>query len=153
MVDTPNSKKKIPGLKSIFTLAIVAAVAYFGNVEVQSYLGRKAVANTGFTPISLELALVAAKAEDKLILADMSAIWCSSCRRLDAEVFGDSVVQQAIREKYIFSRIEYESDEGEAFMEKYNVTGFPTLLVLDAEGNLVRQLPLTFDPQEFASMI
>jgi thioredoxin-related protein len=53
----------------------------------------------------------------------------------------------------VFARIEYESEEGEAFMEKYQVRGFPTVLILDAEGNKLMQLPLTFSPTAFVDMI
>ncbi len=150
MSESPATKKKTRSIvRTVVTLAITVAAVYFGNVEVQSYLGRKAVAATGLDPVSLEQALVQAKTGDRLVLADMSAIWCPSCRRLDREVFGNLAVQEAIRAKYVFSRIEYESAEGEAFMETYGVRGFPTLLILDARGNLVRELPITFDPERF----
>ena len=131
----------------------VFAVVYFANVEVRSYLGRKALANTGLESISLNEALQKAQAENKLVLADMSAIWCPTCRKLDKEVLSNNGVKLAIDEKYVFSRIEYESAEGEAFMEKYGVRGFPTLLILDAAGNKIRQLALTFDPDQFVSQL
>ena len=116
-------------------------------------IDRLIVAGTGFEAISLEQALAVAGANGKPVLVDMSAIWCASCRMLDKKVFGDPAVQQAIRSHYVFCRIEYESDQGEALMETYNVRGFPTLLILDAQGNLVRELPLTFDPEQFISLI
>ena len=150
MTDT-RSRKKPLALRTVVTLAITVAVVYFGNVEVQSYLGRTAVAATGLESLPLEQALVQALADKRQVLVDMSAIWCSSCRRLDKQVFGDPAVRQAIQAKYVFSRIEYESDEGEALMEAYGVRGFPTLLILDAQGNLVRKLPITFDPRRFAA--
>lgn len=128
--------------------AIIAGV-YFANVEVQTYLGEKALQATGLEAVPLDRALTLAARDDKLILADMSAIWCPTCRRLDRIVFSDSRVQEAIANGYVFSRIEYESAEGEAFMEKYSVFGYPTLLVLNPDGSLVRRLPLTFDPDAF----
>jgi len=132
---------------------IVPLLVYFGNVELQSYLGRQALAKTGLTLLSLDEALAKAKKENTLVLADMSAIWCSSCRKLDAEVLSHEDVKRAISKNYVFSRIEYESVEGEAFMKKYQVSGFPTLLVLDANGNMLRTLPLTFSPQQFISYL
>jgi thioredoxin-related protein len=38
-------------------------------------------------------------------------------------------------------------------METYGVRGFPTLLILDADGNLVRKLSLTFDPEQFLAQL
>ena len=129
------------------------ALIYFGNVELQSWLGRKALENTGLNPLPLQQALIEANKQGKQVLADMSAIWCPTCRKLDNNIFSKSEVQAAMHEKYIFSRVEYESAEGEAFMKKYNVKGFPTLLILDENGNKLRQLNLTFIPQEFINQL
>ena len=87
------------------------------------------------------------------MLADFSAIWCPACRRLHAEVFTDAAVKTAIRQGYELSRIDYESPEAPAFMARYEVSGFPTLLLLDGEGKLLRRLPLSFDPAVFAASL
>ena len=83
----------------------------------------------------------------------MSAIWCPTCRRLDKEVFSDDRVKNVISDQYVFARIEYESEQGKAFMERYDVRGFPTLLVLNADGDKMGRLRLTFEPSEFVKMI
>jgi len=152
--DTSTKKADIKStLLSWLPYVLIPLVVYFGNVEVQSYLGRQALEETGLAHIPLNEALAKAGAENKLVLADMSAIWCPSCRKLDQQVLANDAVKQAIAKDYVFSRIEYESDEGEAFMVKYQVRGFPTLLILDAEGNKLTQLPLTFSPAAFIDMI
>lgn len=143
------SPKALKSLRSTIGFVVILAVVYFGNVEFQSYLGKKAFEQTGLPEMPLEVALQKAKDLNQLVLADMSAIWCPSCRKLDAEVLSKPEVQQAIVSKYVFTRIEYESEEGEALMEKYGVRGFPTLLLIAPDGTKVRQLPLTYNPQEF----
>lgn len=132
----------------VIAVAVVIA-AYFIMVEVQTRLGKKALAATGLVSLPLEDALIRAAGENKLVLADLSAIWCPSCRALDKNVFADSRVKDAITQKFVFSRIEYESPEGEAFMERYDVHRFPTLLLLQPGGDVVRQLPITSDPDSF----
>ncbi len=139
--------------KSWAGVIALLAVAYFANVEIQSYLGREALNATGIEILPLDQALARAAAENKPVLANMSAIWCPTCRKLDSTVFSDPAVKQAIHRKYVFTRIEYESPEGKAFMEKYNVRGFPTLLVLDSTGKKLRQLPLTFEASEFLKLL
>ena len=139
--------------KSWLPFIVFGLALYFGNVELQSYLGRQALAETGLTHLSLEQAFAKAQREEKLVLADMSAIWCPTCRKLDQQVFSNDQVKQAINEKYVFARIEYESDAGKAFMKKYNVSGFPTLLILNANGEKLVHLPLTFDPESFLNLI
>ncbi|MEZ5277142.1 MAG: thioredoxin family protein [Opitutaceae bacterium] len=130
-------------------LAVVVVGAYFIMVEVQTRLGEKALAATGLTSLPLEEALARATTDNKLVLADMSAIWCPTCRALDKTIFVDPAVKTAITEDYVFSRIEYESPEGRAFMDRYGVDRFPTLLLLHADGEIARHLPVTTDPAEF----
>ncbi|MGE3466658.1 MAG: thioredoxin family protein, partial [Pyrinomonadaceae bacterium] len=104
----------------------VAVTLYFLNVEMQSYLGRQAIEKTGLASLSFEEASLRSRSEGKLILADVSAIWCSSCRRLDRQVFANSEVKRVIEKRFIFARIEYESEEGVRFVERYDVGSFPT---------------------------
>lgn len=145
---------KVPSkLRSWLFLGIAAASIYFLNVEVQSYLGRRAIENTGLKSVAFDEATVRSANEGKLILAEVSAVWCSSCRRLDNEVFADPEVKRAIDKRFIFSRIEYESEEGERFIEKYHVTGFPTLFLIRPDGTIAKRLQVTFSPKEFLAQL
>ena len=143
-----SEEKKTPLLKYGIFIAVIVA-AYFINVEVQTRLGESVLEEMTLERHSLSEALTKAKAENKLVLADLSAIWCPTCRSLDKHVFSNQAVQNVINEKYVFARIEYESPEGEAFMERYDTRIFPTLLVLSPNGQKQRELPVTTDPAEF----
>lgn len=140
-------------LYSWMFFGILAVSFYFVNVEVQSHLGRKAIENTGLNGLSFAEATVRSLGEGKLILAEVSAVWCSSCRHLDNQVFADPEVKRTINKRFIFSRIEYESEEGERFIEKYNVTGFPTLFLIRSDGTVARRLQVTFSPEEFLAQL
>lgn len=124
---------------AILVLAIAAVAGYFVNVEVQSYYGRQALARAALENHSLEEALKKARAENKLVLVDVAAIWCPVCRRLDNEIFANPQVKEKINEEYVFSRLEYESPEGTEFLEKNNAEGFPNLWLLDGDGNVVKK--------------
>jgi thiol:disulfide interchange protein len=137
----------------IFLLITVPTAVYFINVEVQSYLGRQALADTGLVSRNLSEAVALARAEHKLVLVDVSAIWCSNCRRLDREVFSKESVKAVIDSDFVFSRLEYESDEGQRFLEERNAVGFPTLWLLDGEGKTVKRLRVTYDPNAFAAQL
>ena len=132
---------------------LIPLIVYFGNIEVQTYLGKKALESTGLPYVNFSEAKANSSTLDKPILADVSAIWCPSCRKLDQKVFGNKEVQDVINANYVFTRLEYESDEGRAFVEKYNISGFPTLLVLDSSGKVIKQLGLTFDPKQFIAQV
>lgn len=140
-------------LFSILLFLAIPISAYFINVEVQSYFGRQAFENTGLLSHSLQESIKRATSEDKKILVDVSAIWCGTCRKLDNEVFAKEEVRKVINEKYIFTRLEYESPEGEAFMQEHDVRSFPTLWMLDSDGNTMKRLQVTFEPKEFISQI
>jgi len=129
--------------------AAILIVAYFINVEVQSYLGRRALNATGLQVSALNEALAAAREQDKRVLANVSAIWCPSCRKLDNEIFADEDVKRRLRQDFVFARLEYESAEGAAFLEKHGLRGFPNLVVLNSAGEMEAKLPLVYEPQAF----
>jgi len=131
-------------------LALIPLGVYFANVEYQTWRGEAALTATALNFRSLDQALAEARATGKPVLADFSAIWCPACRAMHADVFTDPAVKAAINAGYVLSRIDYESAEAPAFMEKYGVRGFPTLLVLDGDGKLLRQVPVVLDPAAFA---
>ena len=140
-------------LVSILIAACAVLAIYFINVEVQSYFGRQALAHAALQNFTLDEALKKAAAENKLVLVDVAAIWCPTCRRLDNDVFSNSQVKEKLDEKYVFSRLEYESPEGEAFLETHNAVGFPNLWVLDGSGKVVKKLNVTFAPTEFSAQL
>ncbi|GAB5382632.1 MAG: hypothetical protein Alis3KO_30270 [Aliiglaciecola sp.] len=127
----------------------VGLLIYFGNKTLQTHLGHQALQQIEFEVLDLNVALAKADAHEKLVLADMSAIWCPTCRKLDKTIFANQDVNKMIEEHFVFARVEYESEQGKAFMQKYRVAGFPVLLVLDGEGKKLTRLPLTFESDEF----
>jgi len=149
-----NTPRK-PGSWWLKIVVIFAAIvgAYFIYVEIQTRLGEQARESTGLTYRSLDEALVIAQAENKPVLAELSAVWCPTCRALDAKVFAVPEVRSAIERYYVFAQVEYESEAGPAFMEKYGVSGFPTLLILRPDGTLKRPLEVTMDPVEFLKQL
>jgi thiol:disulfide interchange protein len=138
--------------KNLVYLALVIALgfgAYFANVEIQTRLGTQALAKTGLTFLSLDEALHKAQTDGKPVLVDFSAIWCPTCRTLHEQVFTDAKVKAAINAQFVLARVDYESPEAAAFMARYDVHGFPTLLVLKADGALIRSVPVSMEPQTF----
>ncbi|MFT7560312.1 MAG: thioredoxin-related protein [Flavobacteriales bacterium] len=140
-------------LKKWLGYVIFGATIFFGNIQLQSYLGRQALSEVNLTKLSLEDAKQLAQSSDKLILADMSSISCGSCRKLDKTVFANPKVEAYIRENFVFSRTEYNSAAGDDFMDAYNVRGFPTVLVLNADGSLRKKMSLSFDPELYLEQL
>ena len=64
--------------------------------------------------------------------------WCGPCRRLEAGPIAApefaAAVKKNIAVKYDFSNRRNVPETSRAALKKYDVSGFPTLLVLDAAG-------------------
>ena len=60
---------------------------------------------------------------------------------------------QKIQSDYHYARVEYESDEGKGFMEWYQLSGFPNLIVLDGQGTAMHRIPLSFSPEPFLGLL
>lgn len=148
-----DSTKKRPRWLLYSLLALLGLGAYFANVEIQSYLGEKARAATGLELLSLEEASELALRLDKQVLVELSAVWCPACRQFDKAVLSDPGIQSQINANYVFAHLEYESDAGQAFMERYEVGGFPTAYILAPDGTLIRQLRTTMNPAEFKKQL
>lgn len=138
---------------SLLILAAAATIGYFVSVEVQSYYGRQALAKAALENHTLDEAIRKARNENKLVLVDVAAIWCPTCRRLDNDVFANQAVKEKINERFVFSRLEYESDEGQKFLAAHEAEGFPNLWVLDGDGETIKKLRVTFDPAEFSAQL
>jgi thiol:disulfide interchange protein len=137
----------------IFVAAVISIGGYFAHTAWQTQRGEAALKATALDFLPLEQALALAKTQGKPVLVDFSAIWCPTCRVLHAEVFTNATVKQAITSGFVLSRVDYESPEARTFMQRYDVQGFPTLLVLSAEGKLLRRVPISFVPATLAATL
>lgn len=145
--------KTIPKwVRDIVQMAVIFAVVFYGNRGLQTYLGQRSVDNLSLQSWSYEQALVEAKKKDRLIVAEFSAVWCGSCRKFHDQVLGNDSVKTLLDDNFVFTRLEYESDD-QPYFAQYAVTGFPTILLLDTNGQAITRLPLTFDPSQFASVL
>ena len=140
-------------LLPILILVLAPVGAYFINLEIQSYYGRQAYMATGLERLSLADAKRKARKEGKLVLVDVSAEWCGTCRKLDKEVLSDPMVRKAITENYTFTRLEYESPEGSKFLRAQNVNSYPSLWLVKPNGDVVKRLHVTFMPSEFIKQL
>lgn len=84
-------------------------------------------------------------------IVDAKASWCGPCR-----VFANTFKKVSEMEKYKdieFKSIDIEEDEGELYVEKYNIKSVPTILLLDENNELVYKLSGNVPLDDFVGII
>lgn len=77
----------------------------------------------------------------KLIFIDCYTSWCGPCKRMAATSFKDKEVATVFNDQFINIKVEMEKDaEGPEMARKYRVQAYPTLLVIDGKGKVVKQV-------------
>lgn len=85
-------------------------------------------------------ALVKAKNENKPIFIDFYTGWCGPCLKFTQTVLTDDEVGKYMNSTFINLKYDAEKGEGVALAKKYNVNLYPTLLILDHEGNVIENV-------------
>ncbi len=88
---------------------------------------------------NLQQAKLKAMAENKPIFVDVYATWCGPCKKLKKSTFKDKEVSDYFNKNFVNIAVDGETKEGIEIVNKYNVEGYPTLLILDKDGKLLTQ--------------
>jgi len=91
-----------------------------------------------------------AKSDNKFLLLDFTGSdWCGWCKRLNAEVFSKAQFQDYAAKNLVlveldFPRAKPQTDEVKKqnmqLASEYRIEGFPTLIVLNADGRKIGEL-------------
>ncbi len=90
-----------------------------------------------FREVAFAEALKSAKAENKLVFMDCYTVWCGPCKRLASQVFSQQKAGDYFNARFVSLKVDMEKGEGVELGKKYDVNAYPTMLVLDVEGNLL----------------
>ena len=85
----------------------------------------------------LTAALAEARKAHKGVLIDFSASWCPPCIAMKHEVWPDAEVARAINAGYV--PVAVDADNSKGLTERYNVDNLPTVLLLDADGRVLKR--------------
>lgn len=98
---------------------------------------------------NLESAMQQAKEQNKAVLVNFTGSdWCIWCQRLSNEVFSKDEFKDYADENLILVRLDFpknieQSTETKMYnsqlAQRYNVQGFPTILLFNSQGQLVLQ--------------
>ncbi len=113
-----------------------------GDVQASKEVKVVTPVETGisFESMSFEKAKKEAKKSGKLIFIDAYTDWCGPCKRMAATSFKDAKVGELYNKSFINIKVEMEKDaEGPEIARLYGVKAYPTLLLIDGNGRLVKQ--------------
>lgn len=92
-----------------------------------------------------------ASSSGKLIMVDFYTDWCGWCKRLDKDTYTNEKVIK-LSSQLVSLKLDAEK-EGKELAQKYNVQGFPTILFLDAKGEIMGRISGYMGPDPFAREI
>jgi thioredoxin-related protein len=124
---------------------ILAAVALLALVQAQ--------AEIKFLRGPLSDALARAQTEKKPVMIDFITDWCRWCDTLDARTYSDAAVAGYINEAVVPIKIDAEKGEGIAIAKKYGVRAFPTILLINADGEEIDRLLGYMPPEPFLNSV
>lgn len=90
-----------------------------------------------FVASNWALAKAEAKKQNKLIFLDAYTTWCGPCKMLQRNTFPDKAAGEFFNKNFINVALDMESGDGPAVAAMYQVNAYPTLIITDADGNLV----------------
>jgi len=96
-----------------------------------------------------DAALERAAAENKHLLVDFSGSdWCGWCIRLESEVFSKAEFINYAKENLVLVMVDFPNSKpqsaeqraaNDALAKKYGIQGFPTVLILNSQGEVVER--------------
>lgn len=104
-------------------------------------------AEAPFSDLSFKAAQKEAAKSGKIILVDFYATWCEPCKLLDKKTWPDPAVSQLLEQKTVALHIDGEKEKALAW--KYNISEFPTILLIKPNGKVIKRLTGYMDPKEF----
>ena len=113
----------------IFNICLIAIVPVFG----QEIDGIK------FIKEDITEAQNLAAANEKIIFVDAYTTWCGPCKMMDRTTFKDEAVTQYYNDNFVNLKLDMEKGDGPSFAQMHSVRGYPSLLFLNAGGDLIHR--------------
>ena len=85
-------------------------------------------------------AIEKSKSENKPIMMDIYTDWCGACKEMDKTTFKNKEVSDYTTNFITLKFNPEKSSNGDNFLKKYNIPGFPTMLFMNSEGFVIKRI-------------
>ena len=146
-------------MKRFFLTALLVAASVL-TVQAQD----ASVPAEGINWHPFEEAMALAKKQNKKVIVDIYAPWCTWCRKLQREVYTDPAIREYVNKNFVITRLDGENKEDTINFKEYSLTpselaigfglqGYPTTVFLDAQNEYITRLPGFADVPEFKKVL
>ena len=129
---------RLPMLVTLASLCVALAIGAFA---------RMGNAAEGLWETNFKAAQAKAKQEKKYLLVDFTGSdWCGWCIKLHNEVFEKEPFKAEAPKQFVLVELDFPHEKEQSpelqkqnkeLSEKYNIEGFPSVLLMDAEGDVI----------------
>jgi len=95
--------------------------------------------------------LAIAKRAHKPIFVDAYTTWCAPCQEMKQTTFKDKGIASSFNASFVNVAIDVEKSAGVSFADQYQVTAYPTLLFINADGQVIKRLEGFADAKQLAA--
>lgn len=143
-------------IKRAFGIILLIPAIYYGSIVYGSM--KKSHQPSNFSKSKSvwmtdeKEALKKASAENKPLFVDFYADWCLPCLEMEKNAFSKPEVQNYLLQHFIPLKINCteETPQCNQMVDRYKVIGWPTMLLLDAKGNVIKRfVGESWNAQEF----
>jgi thiol-disulfide isomerase/thioredoxin len=93
-----------------------------------------------FKSLSYSDALKQIATDNKLLFIDCYTTWCGPCKMMANQVFIQPNVGSYFKDHFISLKMDMEKGEGVELAKKFAISAFPTMLIINKEGQIIARI-------------
>ncbi len=147
---TQNKQQKLRGI--LFAILSIIVLSFPSISSAQEHNHKSTTEGIEFFEGSWDEALAEAKKQNKPIFLDVYASWCGPCKALKSRTFPDAAAGKYFNENFINVTLDGEKGDGIIVKRDLNVHSYPSLFILNSDGEPVVYIAGYLRPEELIEL-